>query len=99
MEKEPYLRGRWEHVSCKRSKAKKFRQLADEERQAGVQGQWEQESPAREDLKQVKCCHDTDCNESMVKKDFTALKKWNVGRVSRDLQGNGEGLRDGPSTG
>ena len=39
-EKEPYLRGMWEHFSCERSKAKKFRQLADEEEQAGIQGQW-----------------------------------------------------------
>ena len=31
-------------------------------------------SPAREYLEQVKCCHDTDCNESMMKKGFTALK-------------------------
>ena len=35
MGKEPYLRGMWEHFSCERSK--KFRQLADEEKQAGVQ--------------------------------------------------------------
>ena len=33
MGKEPYLRGMWEHFSCERSKAKKFRQLADEEKQ------------------------------------------------------------------
>ena len=25
-------------------------------------------------MEQVKCCHDTDCNESMMKKGFTALK-------------------------
>ena len=37
------------------------------------QGQWQQEPPAREFLEQVKC-HDTDCNESMMKKGFTALK-------------------------
>ena len=30
--KEPYLRGVWEHFSCERSKAKKFRELADEEK-------------------------------------------------------------------
>ena len=47
---------------------------AHEERQAGMQGQWQQESPAREYLEQVKCCHDTDCNESMMKKGFTASK-------------------------
>ena len=74
MGKEPHLRGMWEHLSCERSKAKKFRQLADEGEQGGIQGQWQQESPAREYLEQVKCCHDTDCNESMMKKGVTALK-------------------------
>ena len=44
------------------------------EKQLGTQGQLQQESPAREYLEQVKCCHDTDCNESMMKKGFTALK-------------------------
>ena len=73
MGKEPYLRGMWEHFSCERSKAKKYRQLADEEKQAGIQGQWQQESPVREFLEQAKCCNDTDCNESMMKKGFTAL--------------------------
>ena len=80
MRKEPYMRGTWEHFSCERSKAKKYRQLADEEKQAGIQGQWQQESPAKEYLEQVKCCHDTDCSESIMKKGFTAFKKWNVGR-------------------
>ena len=56
--KEPYLRGMW----------------ADEAKQAGVQGQKQQEAPAKEYLEQVKCCHGTDCNESMMKKGFTALK-------------------------
>ena len=72
--KEPYLRGMWEHFSCERSKAKKFRKLAVEEKQAGIEGQWQQESPAKENLEQVKCCHDTDCNEPMMKKGFTALQ-------------------------
>ena len=35
MVKEPYLLGMWEPFSRERSKAKKFRQLADEEKQAG----------------------------------------------------------------
>ena len=72
--KRSIVRGMWEHFSCERSKAKKFRQLADEEKQAGIQGQWQLESPAREYLEQVKCCHDTDCTERMMKKCFTALK-------------------------
>ena len=51
-----------------RSRVKRFRKLADEEKQAGIQGQWQQESPAKEYLEQVKCCHDTDCNEPLMKK-------------------------------
>ena len=47
----------------RRYRVKRFRELADEEKQAGIQGQWQQESPAREYLEQVKCCHDTDCTE------------------------------------
>ena len=72
MEKEPYLRGMREHFLQERSRAKRFRELADEEEQAGIQGQWQQESPAREYLEQVKCSHDTDCSEPMMKKGFTA---------------------------
>ena len=56
---------------CERSRVKRFRVLADEEKQAGIQGQWQQESPAREYLVQVKCCHDTDCNDSVMMKGFT----------------------------
>ena len=37
----------------------------------------QQESPAREYLEQVKCCHDTNCTERMMKKGFTALKGGN----------------------
>ena len=32
-----------------------------------LRGMWEHKSPAREYLEQVKCCHDTDCNEPMMK--------------------------------
>ena len=74
MGKEPYLREMWEHFLQERSRAKSFRELAEEEKQAGIQGQWQQESPAREYLEQVKFSHDTDCNEPMMKKGFTALK-------------------------
>ena len=74
MGKEPHLRGMWECFLQERNRVKRFRQLADEEKQAGIQGQWQQESPAREYLEQVQCCHDTDCNEPMMKKGFTAIK-------------------------
>ena len=50
-------------------------------------GQWQQESPAKEYLEQVKCFHNTDCNEPMMKKGFTAFKKWNVGRIYKKPSG------------
>ena len=71
--KEPCLRVMWKHFSCERSKAKKYRQLADEEKQEGIQGQWQQESPAREYLLPVKCCHDTDCSESPQRMKSTPI--------------------------
>ena len=44
-----------------------------EEKQAGIQGQWQLESPARECLEQVKCCNDTDRTHRMMKQGFLAL--------------------------
>ena len=88
MEKEPYLRGMWAYFLQERSRVKRFRELADEEKQAGMQGQWQQESPAREYLEQVKCCHDTDCNEPMMKKGFTALKNGNLEEFQGNIQEN-----------
>ena len=93
--KEPYLRGMWVHFSCERSKAKKFRQLADEEKQAGTHGQWLQESPAKEYLEQVKCCHDTDCNESTMKNGFTALKNGTWEEYEEAFRKKDESLRMG----
>ena len=42
--------------SCERLETKKFREDAEKEKQEGVQGQWQRESPAKEYLEQVKCC-------------------------------------------
>ena len=38
------------------ARVKRFREEAEEERQAGFQGQWQLESPAREYSEQVKFC-------------------------------------------
>ena len=54
MGKEPYVRGMWEYFLQERNKVTRFRELAEEEKQAGIQGQWQLESPARENLEQVK---------------------------------------------
>ena len=70
--KEAYVRRMWEYFLQERIGVKRLRELTDEEKEAGIQGQWHQESPAKEYLEQVKCCHDADCNEPTMKKGFTA---------------------------
>ena len=74
MGKSPYVRGMWEYCFQERARVQRFRELTDEEKQAGIQGQWQLESPAREYLEQVKFCHDKGCTERMMKKVFAALK-------------------------
>ena len=44
----------WEYFSIERAKAKKFLKDAEKEKQEGIQGQWKQESLAKEFLDQVK---------------------------------------------
>ena len=64
-------------------------------RQAGIQGQWQQESPAREYLEQVKCSHDTDRNEPMMKKGLTALKNGTCEEYKETFRKNIESHRMG----
>ena len=74
MGKEPYVREMWEYFCQERARVKRFRDEAEEERPAGIQGQWQLESPARGYLEQVKCCNDTDCTHRMMKQGFLAFK-------------------------
>ena len=48
--------------------------MLKKEKQAGIQGQWQLESPAKEYLEQVKRRDDTSCAERMMKQGFIALK-------------------------
>ena len=52
---------------CGNARIKRFREEVEEERQAGIQGQWQLEFPGREYLEQVKCCNDTDRTHRMMK--------------------------------
>ena len=74
MGKEQYVREMWELFCQERARVKRFREKAEEERQAGIQGQWQLESPARKYLEQVKCCNDTDCTHRKMTQGFLALK-------------------------
>ena len=64
---------RREYFVQERGRVMRFREQAEEERQAGIRGRWQLESPAREYLEQVKSCNDTDCTHRM-KQGFVALK-------------------------
>ena len=72
--KDQYIREMWEYYCHERSRVKQLREDAEKERQAGVQGQWQHESPAREYMEQVKCCSDFVCTPSMMKQAFFVLK-------------------------
>ena len=61
LRKDQFIQGMWEYFSYARAKAKKFLRDAKRDKQEGIQGQWQQESPAKEFLKQVKSSADTDC--------------------------------------
>ena len=56
--------------------------------------QWQQESPAKEYLEQVQCCHDTDCNEPMMKR-LHRFEEWDMGRVYGNFEEKDENFRMG----
>ena len=55
-----------------KSRVKSFRELADEENRQEYKVSGRRNRQPKEYLEQVKCCHDTECNEPMMKKGFTA---------------------------
>ena len=64
-----------------------FREEAEKEKQAGIQGQWQDESPAREYLEQVNCCDDFDCTHGTMKQGFLALKRGEWEEFFKTLSG------------
>ena len=85
VEKKAY-RGRLWKMIGKNSTYEKCGEEAEKERQAGIQGQWQQESTAREYLEQVKCCNDTDCTQRMMRSWLFCIEKWRVGRQQKHFQ-------------
>ena len=74
MGKEQFVREMREYFCQERDRVKRFREQAEEERQAGIRGQWQLESPARGSLEQVKSCSVADCTHRMMKQCSVALK-------------------------
>ena len=51
MGNEQFTRGMWEYFTLKRAEARRIRDDAAREKQEGIQGQWQQESPFSEILR------------------------------------------------
>ena len=77
MGKKQYVRGMCECFCREMDRVRRFREQAEEEKQAGIQGQWQLESPAKGYSEQVKSCNDTDYTQRMMKQCFIALKSGN----------------------
>ena len=74
MGNEQFLRGMWEYFTLKRADAKKILEDDSREKQEGKQGQWQQESPFKEVLEQVKRSADTGCGPQMMRRGYLAMK-------------------------
>ena len=72
--KDHLIQGMCEYFSLARAKSKTFSRDAEKAKQEGIQGQWQQESLAKEFLEQVKSGADTDCTSKMMRCCSYALK-------------------------
>ena len=80
MGEEQHVRGMCEYLCRERERVKRFREQAEEDKQAGIPGQWQLESTAKEYLEQGKCCDDTDCTDRVMKQGFVAVRKVETGK-------------------
>ena len=79
-----------EYFTIKRAWPKKVLADAGEEKQEGIQGQWQQESPLKEVLEQVKGNSDTDCNAQMMRRAYNAGKSGNWESFKEEFQEKGK---------
>ena len=76
-----FLRGMWEYFTLKRACARKILADAAQGKQEGIQGQWQQESPIKEVLEQVKRNADTDCNAKIMRRAYSAGQSGQLGKL------------------
>ena len=79
---EHFLRRMWVYFTLKTARARKIPADAAGEKQEGKQGQWQQESPFKEVLEQIKRSADTDCGLQTMRRVYSAMK----GKVQGVLQ-------------
>ena len=86
MGKEQHVRGMWEYFRRERDRVNKFQEQAEKEKQAGIQGQRQLESPAKEHLEQVKHRDDSYSTENEEERLYR-LEKWRLRRIQKHFQG------------
>ena len=74
MGNEQFTRGMWEYFTLRRAEAKRIRDDTAREKQEGIQGQWQQESPFREILEQARRNEDMGCGSEVMRKGFIAIR-------------------------
>ena len=76
------------NTSLSKEHGQKKKVLADaaKEKQEGIQGQWQQESPFKEVLEQVKGYPDTDCSAHIMGRAFHAVKSGNWEGFKEEFQ-------------
>ena len=67
MGNEQLTRGMWEYFTFQRAEGKRIRDEAAREKQEGIQGQWQQESPFREILEKARRHEDMGCSSEIMR--------------------------------
>ena len=90
MGNEQFTRGMWEYFIRKRVEAKKIRDDAAREKQEGIQGQWQQESPFRDILEHARSNEDMVCSSEIMRRSYFATRDsgWEEfkGRMQRKME-------------
>ena len=74
MGNEQLTRGMWEYFTIQRAEGKRIRDDAAGEKQEGIQGQWQQESPFREILEKARRHEDMGCSSEILRKGHFAIR-------------------------
>ena len=80
----------WEYFTLKRASARKIVADAAQEKQEGIQGQWQQTSPFKEVVEQVQRSVDTDCNAQMMRRACNAMKLGNWESFKKECRKEGQ---------
>ena len=74
MGNEQFTRGTWSISLLKRAEAKRIRDDAAREKQEGIQGQWQRESPVRKILEHARRNEDVGCRAEIMRRSYHAMR-------------------------